>query len=86
MSEPFAGQGELKLRPPENHLCVGFESKENPIQAIRSAYRVLLARRLYSRENTESEEYNRPHRNPVRGHVQQIGGIDQSADHDRESK
>ena len=62
------------------------ESRENQIPEVRSSHRIFLTRRFYSGQNPESEEHKRPHRNPVRGHMQQVGRINQAADHDRESK
>jgi hypothetical protein len=58
----------------------------NPIQANRSPHRVFLAGSFYSRQNSESQEHNRTNRNPVRGYVQKVGGIDQAADDNCESK
>jgi hypothetical protein len=46
---------------------------------------VFLARGLYARQNPNAYQYNRAHNNPVRGHVHQIRGVSQSADHDGES-
>jgi len=54
--------------------------------ANRLSRRIFLTRRFYSGQNPESQEHNRPNRNPVGGHVQQVGRINQAADHDRESK
>jgi hypothetical protein len=62
------------------------ESSENQIPMIRSSYRVFLAGSFYSGQNSESQEHNRPDRNPVGGYMQQVGGINQATDHDRESK
>jgi hypothetical protein len=57
-----------------------------PIQANRSACRIFLTSGFYSRQNSESQEHNRTNRDPVGGHVQQVGGIDQAADDDGEPK
>jgi hypothetical protein len=62
------------------------ELKGNPIRTMRSSHRIFLARRFYSGENPDSQEHNCPNRYPVRGHVQQVGGINQATDHDRESE
>ena len=62
------------------------EFRENQIPANRSAYRIFLAGSFYSRQNSESQENNRTNRNPVAGHVQQVGGIDQAADDNCKTK
>jgi hypothetical protein len=62
------------------------EFRENQIPAIGSSHRVFLTSSFYSRQNSESQEYNRANRNPVGGHVQQVGGIDQPANDNCETK
>ena len=52
------------------------------ILLVRGTFRT---RRLYSFQNPDSQKYDRAHRNPVRGHMHQIGGVNQAADHDCES-
>ena len=49
------------------------------------AHRIFLTRRLYARENSNSQEYGREHDDPACRHVQQVCGIDQPADHQCES-
>src|SRR5579863_9383801 len=46
--------------------------------------RIFLARRLYTRQNPNAQQYNRAHGDPVRGHVHQVCSVHQSADHDCE--
>jgi hypothetical protein len=46
--------------------------------------RISLTGSFYSRQNSNSQEYDRAHDNPMRGHVHQVRAIDQSDEHDRE--
>ncbi len=52
---------------------------------IASSHMIFLTRHLYTSQNPDSQKYDRTRHDPVCGHVQQVRGINQADDDDRES-
>jgi hypothetical protein len=46
---------------------------------------VFLARGFYSGENSNADQHDGAHHNPVSWHMHEVRGVSQSADHDSES-
>src|ERR1019366_8763870 len=59
--------------------------KKSQVLTLQLFRRIFLPRRFYPRQNPKTQEYDRSHDNPMRGHMHQVCGVNQSSDQDCET-